>query len=141
MECCATPPVPPATTSTVTAMAYAGNWNSTDQVPQRAIEERIIDRFGNLNPTDGGETAAPAFPSAGSRTDSDQMQISAYVIRYKLDLWSTFTYYLKDPSYGDQMLQHDDRVVYGLKGTKTWFAALCGASPMANVIGAPGARR
>ena len=29
------------------------------------------------------------------RTDDDQIQFSAYVIRYKLDLWSTFTYYLQ----------------------------------------------
>jgi hypothetical protein len=119
----------------VTAMAYSGNWNSTDQVPERAIEERIIDRFGSLNPTDGGETSRSSISlSAGSRTDTDQTQISAYVIRYKLDLWSTFTYYLKDPSYGDQMLQHDDRVVYGAKGSKSWFADL-GTSPMINVIG------
>ena len=119
----------------VTAMAYSGNWNSTDQVAERAIEERIIDRFGSLNPTDGGETSRSSISFiAGSRTDSDQTQISAYVIRYKLDLWSTFTYYLKDPSHGDQMLQHDDRVVYGAKGSKSWFADL-GTSPMINVIG------
>jgi hypothetical protein len=123
---------------TVTAMAYSGNWDSTDQVPERAIEERLIDRFGSLNPTDGGETSRSSISfSAGSRTDSDQTQISAYVIRYKLDLWSTFTYYLKDPSYGDQMLQHDDRVVYGAKGSKSWFADL-GTSPMINVIGVQG---
>lgn len=120
---------------TVTALAYSGNWNSTDQVPERAIDEGIIDRFGSLNPTDGGQTSRSSISfNAGTRTDSEQTQISAYVIRYKLDLWSTFTYYLKDPTYGDQMLQHDDRVVYGAKGSKSWFADL-GTSPMINVIG------
>ncbi len=39
---------------TLTAMAYSGQWNSTDQVPLRAIAEGLIDRFGTLNPTDGG---------------------------------------------------------------------------------------
>ncbi len=39
---------------TVTAMAYAGKWNSTDQVPARAISTGSIDRFGSLNPSDGG---------------------------------------------------------------------------------------
>jgi outer membrane receptor protein involved in Fe transport len=62
------------------------------------------------------------------------MQLSAYVIRYRLDLWSTFTYDLKDPVNGDQMLQHDDRVVYGFKGSKTWFTDVLGR-PMVNVIG------
>jgi TonB dependent receptor len=68
------------------------------------------------------------------RTDQDQLQISAYVIRYKLDLWSTFTYYLQDPLYGDQMLQHDDRVVYGFKASKTWFTTAFGAATN-NVVG------
>jgi hypothetical protein len=120
---------------TVTGMAYSGSWNSTDQVPQRAIDEGIIDRFGSLAPTDGGKTDRSSLSfSRVRRTESEQDQISAYVIRYKLDLWSTFTYYLKDPIFGDQMLQHDDRVVYGLKGSRTWFGTLAGIS-MSNVIG------
>jgi TonB dependent receptor/TonB-dependent Receptor Plug Domain len=120
---------------TVTAMAYSGNWNATDQVPERAITAGIIGRFGSLNPTDGGQSSRASLSfNAATRTDTDQTQISAYVIRYQLDLWSTFTYYLKDPTYGDQMLQHDDRVVYGAKGSKTWFSDL-DSSPMINVIG------
>src|SRR6478672_10721470 len=39
---------------TLTAMAYSNGWNSTDQVAQRAIDQGIIDRFGSLDPTDGG---------------------------------------------------------------------------------------
>jgi hypothetical protein len=120
---------------TVTAMAYSGRWNSTDQVPQRAIDEGVIDRFGSLNPTDGGISNRESLSfSRVKRTDNDQLQFSAYIIGYKLDLWSTFTYFLKDPVYGDQMLQHDDRVAYGFKGSKTWFVDLFGF-PMANVIG------
>jgi len=120
---------------TVTAMAYSGRWNSTDQVPQRAIDTGLIDRFGSLNPTDGGISSRSSLSFSGvSRTAAAQNQISAYVIRYKLDLWSTFTYYLKDPTLGDQMLQHDDRVVYGLKGSRTWFGSLAGA-PMSIVVG------
>lgn len=121
---------------TLTAMAYSGKWNSTDQVPQHAITEGVIDRFGSLNPTDGGISSRESFSfSRVKRTDTDQAQFSAYVIHYKLDLWSTFTYYLKDPVNGDQMLQHDDRVVYGFKGSKTWYTELFGL-PMINVIGA-----
>jgi hypothetical protein len=121
---------------TVTAMAYSGKWNSTDQVPERAISEGVIDRFGSLNPTDGGISSRESLSvSRVKRTDTDQAQFSAYVIRYKLDLWSTFTYYLSDPVNGDQLLQHDDRVVYGLKGSETWYTTLGGVS-MSNVLGA-----
>jgi outer membrane receptor protein involved in Fe transport len=62
------------------------------------------------------------------------MQLSAYVVRYKLDLYSTFTFYLHDPVNGDQILQRDDRVVYGFKASKTWYPTLAGF-PMSNVIG------
>ena len=120
---------------TLTAMAYHGKWNATDQVPQRAIDEGLIDRFGSLNSTDGGESSRWSLSfNRIRRSDTDQVQVSAYVIRYKLDLWSTFTYYLKDPTYGDQMLQHDDRMVYGFKASKTWFTMLAGL-PMTNVVG------
>jgi hypothetical protein len=120
---------------TVTAMAYSGKWNSTDQVPQHAIDAGLIDRFGTLNSTDGGISSRSSLSfNRVKRTDDDQVQISAYVIRYKLDLWSTFTYYLKDPVNGDQMLQRDDRVVYGLKASKSWFGHLFDL-PMTSVIG------
>jgi len=120
---------------TLTAMAYSGTWNSTDQVPERAIAEGVIDRFGSLNPSDGGESDRNSVSfNRVIRADTDQRQFSAYVIHYKLDLWSTFTYYLKNPEYGDQMLQHDDRMVYGAKGSNTWYVSLFGL-PMTNVVG------
>jgi hypothetical protein len=120
---------------TLTAMAYSGKWNSTDQVPLRAISEAAIDRFGTLNPSDGGVSTRSSLSfSRVKRSDEGQVQMSAYVIRYKLDLWSTFTYYLRDPINGDQMLQHDDRVAYGFKASKSWFSSFWGA-PTTNVIG------
>lgn len=120
---------------TLTAMAYSGKWNSTDQVPQHAIDSGVIDRFGSLNPTDGGHTSRSSLSfNYVNRTVANQTQFSAYVIRYQLDLWSTFTFFLKDPVNGDQMLQHDDRVVYGFKGSQTWYTAM-GSVSMSNVIG------
>ena len=120
---------------TLTAMAYSGKWNSTDQVPERAIIEDVIDRFGSLSPSDGGESDRESVSfNRVIRNDSGQWQVSAYVIHYKLDLWSTFTFYLKDPENGDQMLQHDDRMVYGAKGSKTWSTTLFGLA-MTNVVG------
>jgi hypothetical protein len=120
---------------TLTAMGYSGKWNSTDQVPQRAIDAGVIDRFGSLNPTDGGISSRYSLTfNRVQRNGDGQMQFSAYVIRYKLDLYSTFTDYLRDPLHGDQMLQHDDRVVYGFKASKSWFTSLFGV-PTTNLMG------
>jgi outer membrane receptor protein involved in Fe transport len=119
----------------VTAMGYHGRWNSTDQVPERAIAEGIIDRFGTLASTDGGESSRYSLSfNRVRRSEDDQIQFAAYVIRYKLDLYSTFTYYLVDPVHGDQLLQQDDRTVYGFKGSKTWFTHPFGLDT-SNLIG------
>jgi hypothetical protein len=120
---------------TLTGMSYSGKWNSTDQVPEHAIADGVINRFGSLNPTDGGTTTRSSLSfNSVMRTESSQLQLSAYVIHYKLDLWSTFTYYLTDPVNGDQIYQHDNRVVYGAKGSKTWFTHLWGMES-SNVVG------
>ena len=37
--------------------ATARSWNSTDQIPQRAVDGGLLGRFGALDPTDGGQTA------------------------------------------------------------------------------------
>jgi hypothetical protein len=40
----------------VTGMAYSNKFNSTDQVPQRAIASGQIGLYGSEDPTDGGNT-------------------------------------------------------------------------------------
>ena len=39
-----------------TAMAYSNTWNSTDQIPLRAIASGLIGLDGEIDPTDGGNT-------------------------------------------------------------------------------------
>jgi outer membrane receptor protein involved in Fe transport len=120
---------------TITAMGYHGKWNSTDQVPEHAITEGLISRFGTLAPTDGGDTSRYSLSFNRARKSADdQVQLSAYVIEYQLNLYSTFTYSLVDPVNGDQMLQHDDRTVYGFKGSKTWHTHFPGMET-SNLVG------
>ena len=129
---------------TVTAMAYHGAWNSTDQGPQSAIDDGLISRFGTLAPTDGGQSSRSSLSfNRVNQTESGTTAFSAYVIKYKLDLWSTFVYDLTASDLGtlgdtqdnqDQMLQHDNRTVYGFKGSKSWFASF-GSLQMTNLVG------
>lgn len=97
---------------TVTAQGYDGRWRSTDQIPQRAVDEGLIDRFGTIDPTDGGESKRYGLSADWSRAVGDgAMSLLAYVVDYKLDLISNFTYDI-DPA-GDQFEQFDDRRIYG----------------------------
>ena len=95
-------------------MAYRNRWNSTDQVPQRLIDNGELSRFGSLNPTDGGSTRRLSL--SGKWFDNDpkgQTQAGAYLIDYRFDLFSDFTYFLNNPIRGDQFEQTDRRRVFG----------------------------
>ena len=99
----------------VTGFGYDSKWNSTDQVAQRAIDQGLISRFGAIDPTDGGETSRYNLSFQGRRTEGNlQYLVDAYAFRYRLNLWSNFTYFLDDPVNGDQFLQVDHRNVIGL---------------------------
>ena len=98
----------------LTAMAYSNAWNSTDQVAQRAIDQGIIGRFGSLDPTDGGVSSR--FSLSGNFALSSaygQTNLSAYVVRSDLQLYSNFTYFLDNPVNGDQFNQLDGRTFGG----------------------------
>src|SRR5688500_8463164 len=40
----------------LTASVYDGRWQSSDQIPERAVLSGELDRFGFVDPTDGGES-------------------------------------------------------------------------------------
>ncbi len=97
----------------LTAMAYDGEWQSTDQVPQRAIRSGQIDRFGFIDPTDRGESSRYSLSASWQHVgDKSRWSALAYGLDYQLDLFSNFTYFI-DTANGDQFEQFDDRRVYG----------------------------
>jgi hypothetical protein len=105
----------------VTAMAYHGRWNSTDQIPERAVSSGQLGRYDALDPTDGGEASRYSLSGTWRRTAADSAsKVSAYLIRNQLDLYSNFTYFLGDPVNGDQFSQPDRRVTSGLDAIHTW---------------------
>jgi len=105
----------------LTAMAYHADWNSTDQVAQRAIDEGIISRFGSLDPTDGGATDRDSLSFDWKRQEKDgETHLNLYSIYYRLNLFSNFEYFLDDPVHGDQFEQIDKRVVLGGNLTREW---------------------
>lgn len=98
----------------VTGMAYAAKWTATNQIPERAVVSGALDRFGSLNPTDGGDSSRFSLSGKFSATDSTGItRASAYVIRYQMNLFNDFTYDLNDPVNGDQFHQLDQRILGG----------------------------
>ncbi|HEY6137678.1 MAG TPA: TonB-dependent receptor [Thermoanaerobaculia bacterium] len=119
----------------VTAMAYDARWSSTDQIPTRAVSDGMISRFGFIDPTDGGKTARYSLESEWQRSSPAALtQAAAYALKYRLDLYSNFTYFLDDAVNGDQFEQADDRVVAGLRASHRWLGRFGGVTTE-NVVG------
>jgi outer membrane receptor protein involved in Fe transport len=115
--------------------AYKAYWDSTDQIPQYAVEAGYIPRFGAIDATDGGQTERYSLNFSGRTTrGAGQAALDAYIIHYKLDLWSNFTYFLDNPVQGDQFQQSDQRTVYGLIPSYAWSHKLAGIDTT-NTIG------
>ena len=99
----------------ITGSYHKANWNASGEIPFRAVTDGTIDRFGSIDPSEGGKTERATgrvqyhydTPSGG------QFFADAYLMYYKLDLWSNFTFFLDDPTNGDGIHQHDQRYMYG----------------------------
>jgi hypothetical protein len=120
---------------TLTGMAYDNKWNSTDQVPLRAITTGQLGLFDAFDPTDGGNSSRYSLSARLAETDDGgAWRANAYVVKSKLDLFNNFTYFLADPVNGDQFHQHDDRILVGGNASRMIAGAL-DALPMETTFG------
>jgi len=121
---------------TLTGMAYSGKWNATDQIPQRAVDSQQVSRFGAIDPSDGGRTSRYSLSLDRHRSWSNgDFHMNTYFIKYRLRLFSNFTFFLDDPVNGDKFEQFDDRKVYGVNPTWT-FTGKWGERQVTNRFGA-----
>lgn len=114
----------------VSAMAYRNTWTSTDQIPQRAIDQGLLPRFGSLDPTAGGITSRYSLSGEWARKTTDtQTRANAWLLRSGLDLWSNFAYCLADIqahgncNTGDQFKQTERRLAAGFAASHALLTA------------------
>jgi hypothetical protein len=110
----------PAADYRLTAMIYHGEWRSSDQIPSRAVESNLLDRFGHVDPSNGGKSERASISFEAALKDAASTRLNAYAILYRLNLFSNFTYFLDDPENGDQFNQRDRRWVIGGAAQRTW---------------------
>ena len=103
--------------------AYRATWNSTDQVPLRAITSGAISRFGNIDPYLGGATTRIGLTGNGRFGNTE---VNLYGLYYRFRLTSNFTYFLDDPVSGDEFRQRDQRGVFGGSLRHTVSSSLAG---------------
>ena len=119
----------------LTFMGFTNHWHSTDQIPRRAVESGLIDRFGFIEESDGGETYRYSGALDWQRSGlNDSTRLTAYAQRYGVQLFHNFTYFLNDPVNGDQFEQYEKRWTTGAKLTHRRLARIAG-TPTENMIG------
>src|SRR5262249_8076960 len=88
---------------------------SSGQIPLDEVAAGHLDRFGFIDPTDGGRvrwgTATLYYRQDGARGDT--FKVDGFVGRSLFDLYSNFTFLLNEPIAGDAIQQHDSRLQQG----------------------------
>jgi len=111
----------------VTGLFYDGEWNSTDQIPRRVVQDGRLSRFDAIDATDGGDSHRAGGMFEWQRTRaSTQTRVEAFGFDYAMALFSNFTYALDDPENGDQFEQRDERAVVGGRASHLWAGHLGG---------------
>lgn len=106
----------------LTGMLYHGLWTNNTDLPLRAIAEGLVsDRFGTLNPTDGGRAWRSSLSFNGHETlGPGQLTGNAFFIDNQLHLINDFTHFLTDPVHGDQEDQMENRRAWGGRADYTF---------------------
>jgi hypothetical protein len=99
----------------VTGSYHKGQWNASGEIPLRAVLDGSLDRFGAIDPSEGGKTerATGRLQYHYDTPSGGRFFADAYAMYYKLDLFTNFTFFLNDPVNGDGIQQQDRRVMYG----------------------------
>ena len=99
------------------ASGFGSAWNASGQIPERAVAEGLIDRFGSLDPSEGGTTQRQnlSFTYTGTFESLSTFLAQFYVTRYRFRLFSDFTFLAEDPVNGDEIEQDDDRTIIGAR--------------------------
>jgi len=100
---------------TASASSFVSNWDASGQIPTRAVEDGSIDRFGAIDPTEGGNTERhnANILVAHIFNNGTTWENQAYYSRYIFSLYSNFTFFLNDPVNGDGINQAEKRNIVG----------------------------
>jgi hypothetical protein len=99
----------------VWASRFTSRWDASGQLPERAVANGSIGRFGSIDDTEGGNTSrSNVVLNYTKYLDEDHfVKTRAFVSAYDFLLYSNFTFFLADTIHGDQIRQREKRNIYG----------------------------
>jgi outer membrane receptor protein involved in Fe transport len=92
------------------------NFYSSGQIPLDLVDSGQLNRFGYVDPDDGGRVRLGTFGTYYKRelANGDIFKVDGFLARSLFDLYSNFTFFLFDPTNGDEIQQHDSRLQEGV---------------------------
>jgi outer membrane receptor protein involved in Fe transport len=88
---------------------------SSGQTPLDEVAAGRLDRFGFIDPDNGGRVRSGVF-SVYLKKESGAgsiFKLDGFIARSLFDLYSNFTFFLNDQTLGDEIQQHDSRLQEG----------------------------
>ncbi|KUJ61740.1 TonB-dependent receptor [Flavobacteriaceae bacterium CRH] len=97
------------------ASTFNSSWNASGQIPERAVAQDIVSRWGSIDPSEGGNTSRTnlSFQYKHKIDEYKDWQSFFFYSKYAFNLYSDFTFYAKDYINGDEINQIDNRNIYG----------------------------
>ena len=116
--------------------SFSSAWDASGQIPQRAVDNGLITRFGTIDDLEGGQTGRQNLNLTYTTTGENDSRflIQPYFSRYNFKLFSNFTFFLDDPENGDMIEQTDDRTILGLN-TEYQFEQLINSMLLTTTFG------
>ena len=110
---------------------------SSGQIPLDEVFEGRLDRFGFIDPQNGGRVRTGVLSAyyRQNLVDGSVFKIDGFLGRSMFDLWSNFTFFLTDETFGDEIQQHDSRLQEGVNTQYLKPYAIAGQRATLNVGG------
>ncbi|MHA7057716.1 TonB-dependent receptor [Aquimarina sp. M1] len=99
----------------VAASHFSSRWDASGQIPNRAVAQGLISRFGAIDDTEGGNTSRTNLNVTYDKfiTDNSTFRTQVFYTMYDFELYSNFTFFLNNPVNGDQIKQKERRKLFG----------------------------
>ena len=126
----------PSSKLTFSGGGFSTGWNASGQIPNRAVLQGIIDRFGGIDNLEGGVTNRKNVNMEYKFLSStgNEFEINSYFTQYNYKLYSNFTYFLLDSINGDMIEQNEHRSMQGFNTNYKFVSSWLGLRQL-NKIG------
>jgi hypothetical protein len=97
------------------ASTFKSTWQASGQIPERSVKSGNLSHFGGIDNTEGGITGRQNLNLQHllALNENTLLKNQFFLNQYDFELYSNFTFFLKDPINGDEIRQKEQRQIIG----------------------------